>query len=159
MFRQTRSEVEAALETLDAPSSKAVTETDLEALPAGQRQRLGYVVRENDRVERARAALESGDIETFGDMLVDAHQDIAANYEASCDELDYFVDTAVDAGAYGARLTGAGWGGSAIAIVDEPAAEAFAETVYEAYHEQFPDLDASYHVVSSSDGVTVERHD
>lgn len=158
-YNQRRETVEAALAELDATSSKAVSEDDLDDLPAGQRQRLGYVVRENNRVERARAVLEAGDIDAFGEILVDAHRDIATNYEASCPELDYFVDRAVEAGAYGARLTGAGWGGSAIALVDEGKADAFAETVSDAYHEQFPDLEASYHVVTPSSGVTVERND
>jgi len=158
-YNQRRKTVENALETLDAPSSKAVSEDEIDILPARQRQRLGYVVRENDRVERSRAALKEGDIETFGELLVDAHRDIAANYEASCSELDYFVDKAIEVGAYGARLTGAGWGGSAIAIVDESEAEEFAETVATGYYEQFPEHDADYHVVTASDGATVERND
>jgi len=131
---------------------------DLDGLPAGQRQRLGYVVRENNRVERARAALEAGDVDAFGEILVDAHRDIAANYEASCSELDYFVDRAVKAGAYGARLTGAGWGGSAIALVDKAETETFAETISDAYRDQFLDHYASYHVVTPSSGVAVDRN-
>lgn len=158
-YNQRRRTVEAALETLDAASSKTVTEADLDALPAEQRRRLGYVVRENERVERSRAALEDGDVDAFGDILLAAHRDIATSYEASCPELDYFVDVAVEAGAYGARLTGAGWGGSAIAIVDDADAEAFARTVSAAYRERFPAHAASYHIVTPSAGVTVEQND
>jgi galactokinase len=158
-YNQRRETVEAALETLGETSSKAVTEADLDDLPDLQRERLGYVVRENERVLQAREALEAGDIDAFGRILVAAHEDIAEHYEASCEELDYFVEVAVEAGAYGARLTGAGWGGAAIAIVDGDDAEAFAEDVFETYADHYPDLDPHYHLVTPSAGVRVERLD
>ena len=66
----------------------------------------------------AKDALAAGDPDRFGEILVPAHRDITANHEVSCPELDLVVDAAVDAGAYGARLTGAGWSGAAVTIVD-----------------------------------------
>ncbi|WP_135664306.1 galactokinase [Halorhabdus rudnickae] len=154
-YNQRRETVEAALDTLGESSSKDVSADDLDALPPLQKQRLGYVIRENERVQRAVEALESGDNAGFGDVLVTAHRDIAENYEASCAELDFFVDAALEEGAYGARLTGAGWGGTAIAIVDTAGADAFAESVYETYTDQFPDRDPHYHLVTASEGVSV----
>jgi len=156
-YNQRRETVESALETVGKETSKAVTTDDLDALPDLQRQRLGYVLRENDRVERAVERLEAGDLDAFGEILVDAHHDIATNYEASCPELDFFVETALEEGAYGARLTGAGWGGTAIAIVDADGAEAFARSVRETYAERFPDLDGRYYLVTPSEGTTIEQ--
>ena len=156
-YNQRRETVESALEALGVDTSKAVREEHLAALPPLQRQRLGYVVRENRRVERATDALENGNIDLFGAILEAAHEDIAENYEASCEELDFFVETAIEQGAYGARLTGAGWGGAAIALVESAGAETFARGVHDAYCERFPDHEPHYHLITPSDGVTVER--
>ncbi|MFB6201961.1 MAG: galactokinase [Halorhabdus sp.] len=158
-YNQRRDTVETALQTLGLDSAKAVPDEQRQTLPARQAERLGYVTRENDRVVEACNALEAGDIDRFGDILVAAHRDIAEHYEASCDELDFFVETAIEEGAYGARLTGAGWGGSAIAVVDEERASSFAESVFERYTEQFPDRNPSYHLVTAADGVRVENVD
>jgi galactokinase len=156
-YNERRETVEAALETLGVDASTDVEEADLEALSPLQRQRLGYVVRENDRVRRATRALEDGDLERFGDLLVEAHRDIATNYEASCPELDHVVESAVEAGAYGARLTGAGWGGAAIALVDSQNAQTVAESLHETYRDRFPEHDSHFHLVTPSDGVSVTQ--
>jgi galactokinase len=156
-YNERRSTVEAALDRLGRNSSKAVTEADLAELPALERQRLGYIRRENRRVVEAKDALTVDDLDRFGGLLTAAHRDIADNYEASCPELDFVVRAAVDAGAYGARLTGAGWGGAAVAVVDVESADAVARTVESRYAEQFPDHDAASYIVEPSAGVTVER--
>jgi len=156
-YNERRDTVERALDTLGADSSKGVRPADLEGLPDRQRQRLGYVVRENERVLRAKTALGNGDLETLGELLETAHRDIAANYEASCEELDYVVETALEHGAYGARLTGAGWGGAAIALVDSADARTVARLVHDAYGDRYPDNDARFHLVTPSDGVSVGR--
>ncbi|QSG04796.1 galactokinase [Halapricum desulfuricans] len=156
-YNQRRETVEAAMETLGVDSSVELEANDLDGLTPSQRQRLGYVVRENDRVERAVTTLERGDIEAFGDVLVKAHHDIAENYEASCPELDHVVETAVRQGAYGARLTGAGWGGAAIALVDTSEAETFAQSLREEYEQRFPEHDPAVHLIAPSDGVSVSR--
>jgi galactokinase len=156
-YNERRETVEAALETLGVDSSKAVSTAALADLPDRQRRRLGYVVRENERVGRAKAALAAGDVETLGDILETAHRDIATNYEASCEELDYVVETAVEHGAYGARLTGAGWGGTAVILVDTAAAERVARSLHDAYRERYPDHDSRCHIIRPAEGVSVER--
>ena len=158
-YNERRSTVEAALDRLGRETSKAVTEADLSKLPPLDRRRVGYLRRENRRVIEAKDALAAGDLDRFGEILVTAHRDIAENYEASCPELDFVVDAAVDAGAYGARLTGAGWGGAAVAIVDVGNAEAVARELEARYADQFPARDAETHVVEPSAGVAVERRD
>lgn len=155
-YNERRATVEAALDTLGVDSSKALSDSDLDGLPDRQRQRLGYVVRENDRVLRAKAALEDADVETLGSILEAAHRDIAANYDASCEELDYVVESAIERGAYGARLTGAGWGGAAIALVDASAADEMARSLHDAYRDRYPDHDSDFYLVTPADGVSVE---
>jgi galactokinase len=156
-YNERRMTVEAALGTLGVDAVSAIDEADLTALPANQRERLGYVVREHERVARARRALADGDIGTLGAVLERAHRDIAANYDASCAELDFVVETAIDCGAYGARLTGAGWGGAAVALVDAGEAESVARSLHDTYQERYPDHDAGFHLVAPADGVAVER--
>lgn len=156
-YNERRETVESALQTLGVTSSQSVDESDLESLPPDQRQRLGYVIRENDRVRRASEILSNGDLERFGQIQTVAHRDIADSYEASCPELDFVVDTAVELGAYGARLTGAGWGGAAIVLVEEAEAQDVAEELLDAYGDQFPQHDARTHLVSPADGVHSNR--
>lgn len=156
-YNERRETVETALEALGVDASTAVGMDDFDGLTETQRRRLGYVVRENDRVRRAKAALSGGDLGTVGDVLTAAHRDIAANYEASCEELDYIVEAALDHGAYGARLTGAGWGGSAIALADAADAATVARSVHDDYRARYPDHDAGFHLVTPSAGVSVER--
>ncbi|MEF8880987.1 MAG: galactokinase [Halapricum sp.] len=156
-YNHRRGTVEAGLDALNADTSKDVDPGDLETLSDRQRRRLGFVHRENERVQEATAALSEGDVERVGELLVTAHEDIATNYEASCEELDFFVDVAVDEGAYGARLTGAGWGGAAVALVDRSRAERIANAVHERYEQQYPEHDSRFFLVSPSGGVAVDR--
>ena len=156
-YNERRSTVERALERLGRESSKDVTEADLATLPDLERRRVGYLRRENRRVVAARDALAAGDLERFGELLVTAHRDIAENYEASCDELDFVVQTAVEAGAYGARLTGAGWGGAAVAIADAERAASIATDTEAAYAERFPDRDAASYLIEPATGVSIEH--
>ena len=158
-YNERRSTVERALDRLDRGSSKDVTEADLDALPDLERRRVGYLRRENRRVAAARDALAAGDLERFGALLVTAHHDIAENYEASCDELDFVVRTAVEAGAYGARLTGAGWGGAAVAVADAERAASITTEIETAYAERFPDLDAASYLIEPAAGVSIQRRE
>ena len=156
-YNERRSTVERALDRIGRGSSKDVTEADLDTLPDLERRRVGYLRRENRRVAAATDALVAGDLERFGELLVTAHRDIAENYAASCEELDFVVRTAVAAGAYGARLTGAGWGGAAVVVVDADTAAPVARAIETAYAERFPDLDAESYLIHPSEGVSVGR--
>ena len=158
-YNERRSTVEAALDRLGRDSSKAVTEADLSALSGVERRRVGYLRRENRRVVEAKDALAAGDLDRFGDVLVTAHRDIAEHYEASCPELDFVVRAAVDAGAHGARLTGAGWGGAAVAIVDAGHAEAVARDLETRYADRFPEHDSETHLIEPAGGVTVRTRE
>jgi galactokinase len=81
------------------------------------RRRARHVVGENARVLAAVAALEAGDWAALGTAMTASHASLRDDYEVSCAELDVAVDAALAAGAVGARMTGGGFGGCAIALV------------------------------------------
>ncbi|MFC8854614.1 galactokinase [Streptomyces sp. NPDC048405] len=82
------------------------------------RRLVRHVVTEDERVERVVSLLESGDTRAIGPVLVEGHASLRDDFRISCRELDLVVDTAVAAGALGARMTGGGFGGSAIVLVE-----------------------------------------
>ena len=147
--------VEEALKMLGKSSSKEVSFKDLNTLPSTHRKRMGYIVRENGRVLSAKDALKSGDIEGFGKILSEAHWDISENYEVSCKELDFIVRKASELGAYGARLTGAGFGGAAIIIVEKGKDLEIAEAILREYKKRFR-WNPRYYIVQASEGVRAE---
>ena len=82
-------------------------------------KRVRHVVKENDRVKEAASALETGDMSTFGKLMADSHRSLRDDYEVSTPELDLMVEMATgQEGVYGARMTGGGFGGSTINLVD-----------------------------------------
>lgn len=78
--------------------------------------RFRHVVSEGARVLEAQAAMASGDLATFGRLMNASHRSLRDDYEVSCRELDQLVEIARGAGAAGARLTGAGFGGCIVAL-------------------------------------------
>jgi galactokinase len=83
------------------------------------RRLVRHVVTENQRVERVVSLLESGDTRGIGPVLTEGHASLRDDFRVSCPELDLAVDTALAAGALGARMTGGGFGGSAIVLTEE----------------------------------------
>lgn len=80
------------------------------------RRRARHVVSENGRVEQSVALLAAGRVAEVGPLLTASHRSLADDFEVSCPELDLVVSTALASGALGARMTGAGFGGSAIVL-------------------------------------------
>ncbi|WP_330328474.1 galactokinase [Streptomyces sp. NBC_00536] len=89
----------------------------LAALPAELAPLVRHVVTEDARVAEAAARLAAGDTPALGPLLTAGHASLRDDYRVSCPETDLAVDTAVGAGALGARMTGGGFGGSVIALV------------------------------------------
>ena len=81
-------------------------------------RRFRHVVTEGRRVAQAERAMRAGDVNRFGDLMVRSHESLRDDYEVSTGELDEIVSVALEAGAAGARLTGAGFGGCAVALCD-----------------------------------------
>ncbi|GAA3360615.1 galactokinase [Streptomyces antimycoticus] len=141
-YANRRAACEAAAEALGLPALRDVPFDGLEATLA-QLERLGYdettrrrvrhVVTEDRRVEEVIELLDAGDTRRIGPVLTAGHASCRDDFEISCAELDLVVESANAAGALGARMTGGGFGGSAIVLVAEADAEAVGKAVTEAF--------------------------
>jgi galactokinase len=97
-------------------------------------RRCRHVVSENDRTVRAADALEAGDLALFGRLMNESHVSMRDDFEISCREVDVMVElNAAAPGVHGARMTGGGFGGCTISVVEADAVEAFRENVAEGY--------------------------
>ena len=95
-----------------------------------------HVTTENDRVRAAADALREGDLKTFGKLMYKSHESLRDDYEVSCKELDCLVDLAREVtGVCGARMTGGGFGGCTINLVDVSAIDDFSRTIKARYAE------------------------
>ena len=113
-----------AAKQLGAPEGGLLCDVPAERLSEVQnlesdllRRRAGFVLAEANRVDAAIAALEASDLVAFGELLDASHRGLRDDYEVSHAQVDILVDWARDAGALGARIVGAGFGGSLIAAV------------------------------------------
>ncbi|MFD0144554.1 MULTISPECIES: galactokinase [unclassified Streptomyces] len=97
------------------------------------RRYVRHVVSDNHRVERTIALLDAGDAAAVGPVLNQGHASLRDDLRVSCPELDLAVDAANAAGALGARMTGGGFGGSAIVLVAQERADAVAAAVEKAF--------------------------
>ncbi|MFH2111535.1 MAG: galactokinase [Candidatus Bathyarchaeota archaeon] len=103
-------------------------------LPPLTRMRARHVVTENQRVMESLELLEDGDVDGFGDLMYDSHESLQNDYEVSCRELDVLVDATLDMRAVaGARMTGAGFGGCTVNLVEEGYVDRFTELIKEKY--------------------------
>jgi len=107
-------------------------------------QRARHVVSEDERVEAFVAASRVGELKRMGTLLAASHRSLQKDYEVSCEELDFLVDTAVGLpGVYGARMTGGGFGGCTVNMVRPDAVLRFQAVISEAYQSRFgltPDI-------------------
>jgi galactokinase len=115
-------------------------------------RRARHVITEMQRIATGVAALRAGDYRELGRQLDASHRSTATDYQVSCEELDVITDAARDCdGVLGARLTGAGFGGCAIALVRPGAAAQVASTVGEAFKRRFG-VDAAFDVLNVGSG-------
>jgi galactokinase len=122
-------------------------------LPEPVRSRARHVISENDRAVRGAAALEAGDAASFGVLMNESHQSLRDDYQVSVPELDVLVEAARQVpGCYGARLTGAGFGGCTVSLVEATAVGAFQREVAAAYRAA-TGRDTTIYVCRASDGV------
>ena len=160
-FNARRAEVESALALLRRrhpalPSLAGATPEEVAAaeLPAPLDRRARHVVTETRRVARVADALGRGE-PVPGEELLASHESLRRDYECSAPELDWFVERAMRApGVRGARLTGAGWGGCAIAVGDAAALESAAPEIAADYRVSFRRT-PGWRITAASDGATV----
>lgn len=108
-----------------------------EYLPKEARLRAEHVVKEIHRVEQAVTALQRGDAHMFGGLMFAGHRSLRDLYQVSLPELDALVEIARGLpGIYGARLTGAGFGGCTVNLIDAAQAEAFIQGLQQGYRQQ-----------------------
>jgi galactokinase len=124
-------------------------------LPEKIYQRCEHVVWENQRVLESSKALASGDLMAVGEYMAASHRSLRDLYQVSCFELDSMVESAQGLpGFFGGRMTGGGFGGCTVNLVNTPDAEAFAEQIASRYQERtgiHPDVFVS----AASDGASV----
>jgi galactokinase len=145
-YNERRASCEAAVkhfQTLD-PNIKALRDVTIDMLkqeaaklPETIFKRARHVVTENQRVLNAITKLTANDMVGFGELLYQAHDSIKNDYEVSCRELDYIIDAAKANSAIGARLTGAGFGGCALAIIDKAKTPEFINCLTAGYKAAF----------------------
>ncbi|ABK74520.1 galactokinase [Mycolicibacterium smegmatis] len=128
-----RASCERVAAALGVESLREVQDRGLDALDAvtddEDFRRARHILTENQRVLDVVAALEQSDFATAGEILTASHASMRDDFEITTAHIDLIADTAVRAGALGARLTGGGFGGCVIALVPEDLADSVAETV------------------------------
>jgi galactokinase len=140
----------------DLPHLALYDENDLatarSAMDPVSLRRARHVVTEMARTRAGAAALRRHDYRALGGLLSESHRSTAVDYEVSCDELDVVTAAARGCdGVFGARLTGAGFGGCAIALVRPGAAEAVQQVVGAAFRQRFG-VDAGFDLLRSGPG-------
>jgi galactokinase len=163
-YNQRRSECESALHTLQTVEPGLYALRDVTAdllaregrrLTDPQLRRARHVITENQRVLDATTALRHGDIHRFGNLLTESHASLRDDYEVSGPELDSLVDIALNTpGVLGARLTGAGFGGCAIALATADGADRAVVTITERYRQTTGRPGAGF-TCEASDGTHV----
>jgi galactokinase len=99
-------------------------------IPETTRKRCLHVVEENQRVLEAEEALRRHDLVAFGKLMNRSHESLRDLYEVSCPELDWLVKRAQETeGVYGSRLTGAGFGGCTVTLIEEEAIPRYREHI------------------------------
>lgn len=121
------------------------------------RKRCMHVVTEDDRVGRSARALRGGDLTEFGKLMYDSHLSLRRDYEVSCPELDMIVDLCAGSdGVYGARMTGAGFGGCVVCLAKAGSAGGVIAELDARYHGKNGE-NATVYVCSIDDGARGRR--
>ena len=142
-YNRRREECDTAAKILaktypDVQSLRDVSRQQLTAvadrMPTLLYKRALHVITENDRVLQTAAGFRARDLQQVGQLMRDSHRSLRDDYEVSCRELDLMVEAAEGlAGYYGGRMTGGGFGGCTVSLVDHSKVHEFAEKVAEGY--------------------------
>lgn len=164
-YNERRASCEKAVELLrqykaDIQSLRDISPQEFAAycefLPPVIRRRAEHVVKEIARVQSAVVALRLKEKESFGALMYSGHASLRDLYQVSTPELDALVEIARGlSGCYGARLTGAGFGGCTVNLVDESHAPKFMRDIEDAYLRQVG-LPAQVYLCHASSGASVE---
>lgn len=160
-YNERRSECETALSELqkvvDVKSLGELTEEQFEQYKSAiqdevRMRRAKHAVYENQRTIKAVEALQNNDIAKFGQLMNDSHTSLSEDYEVTGIELDTMVEAAwKQEGVIGARMTGAGFGGCTVSLVEEDKVDSFIREVGNIYEEKIG-YAADFYVVDIGDG-------
>ncbi len=163
-YNERRAECEEALAELqtvvDIKSLGELSEDQFEQYKSAiksdiRMKRAKHAVYENQRTIKAVAALKANKIDEFGKLMIASHDSLRDDYEVTGKELDTLVAEALkQPGVIGARMTGAGFGGCAVSIVETDAIDAFKENVGKAYEAQIG-YPCEFYVVEIGDGPVI----
>ncbi len=136
-YRDRRAACERAAAALGVPALRDVAVADLDrardVLDDVTFRRMRHIVTENQRVLDTVEALSASGPRAIGELLVASHASMRDDFEISVPELDTAVEAALAAGALGARMTGGGFGGSAVALIEGAAVDSVADAVAAAF--------------------------
>lgn len=155
-YNERRRECEEAAAALGLPSLRDATEAMLVRLGAPLQARVRHVLSENTRVLAMIEALGAADAEAAGRLLLESHASLRDDFRVSTPEIDALVEIAVAAGAYGARVTGAGFGGCTVNLVPAERTGGFLQTVAAEYHRR-TGLSADAYICAAANGLRVTR--
>lgn len=119
-------------------------------------RRARYVIGEERRVLDVCEALEKGDYRTVGRRMYETHRGMSQDYEVSCEELDFLVETAEACGVAGSRIMGGGFGGCTINLVQDELYDQFIAAAREKFHAQYGHEPRVYEVVISDGSRRLE---
>jgi len=158
-YNERRSRCEAAARFFRVPALRDVTSEAFQQCALGldevTRRRARHVITEDQRTLQAVAAMRRGEVESLGTLMNESHESLRDDYEVSSDALDAMVDAArAHPACYGARMTGAGFGGCAVALIRAEDADDFAARTTAAYQEATGNAPAVY-VCQATDGAGV----
>ena len=126
-------------------------------MPRTIMRRARHIVSENQRVALFVAAAAKGNLVRMGELFKESHRSMRHDYEITCDEVDFLVDTAVGInGCFGARMTGGGFGGCTVNLIDPNFVQYFAESIATRYQERFGIQPAIIRCVPSGGACEVE---
>jgi galactokinase len=162
-YNERREQCEAACKILGVSQLRNATpemlENHRETMPEVIFRRAYHILFENLRTRAAGAALQYEEIDIFGTLMNESHYSLQYSYEVSCPELDRICEVARSHSAcLGARMTGGGFGGSAVAFLYAAQAREFADYVTENYFKR-TGKSARVYISRSTDGGRVEKTD
>jgi galactokinase len=144
-YRERVRECNAAVEAIRKvdPKVESLRDANLKLLETAalgeiEKKRARHVITEDERVQEFRAAAASRDLAAMGRLFVASHRSMQHDYEVSCEEIDFLVDSALAIeGVYGARMTGGGFGGCTVNLVKPEALESFRNQIVGVYKQKY----------------------
>jgi len=159
-YNERRAQCEAGAKAMGVSHLRDVTMHGLwQAAQAGRldaaaRRRCEHVVAENGRTQAAFAVLRAGDAVAFGQLMDQSHADLRDRFEVTCAELDGMVAIARTLpGCLGSRMTGAGFGGCTVSLVQDAHVDAFVRDLTAQYRAAFPAMTPAVYVTNAAAGA------